>query len=115
MQTIELHQNAPLKPSIGEPCNRCGICCAAEPCPVAYVFLAQRKGRCRALLWQEENAHYACGMVVQADNYARLIPKFARRWMGRFFASRIAMGVGCDSDIEVDDVRSGAPGSCGFW
>ena len=101
MQTIDLHEQAPPKPEYGEPCNGCGVCCAAEPCPVACLFLFQFKGRCRALLWQEESARYACGMVVQPDRYSRLIPGFARRLMGAFFATRIAANKGCDADIEV--------------
>lgn len=103
MRTIELHEQAPAKPGPDAPCNGCGICCAAEPCPVAYLFLFQRSGRCRALLWQEEQARYACGMVLQPDCFSRLIPEFSRRWMGAFFATRIAAGKGCDSDIEVDE------------
>jgi len=103
METIELHEQAPLKPKPGEPCNGCGVCCAAEPCPVAILFLFQRKGRCRALLWQEEGARYACGMVVQPDCYSRLIPKVARRRVGAFFATRIAADKGCDSDIEISE------------
>jgi len=103
IQTIELHEQAPAKPSFGEACNRCGVCCATEPCPVAWLFLFQRKGRCRALLWQQESSCYACGMVVRPDCYSRLIPGFSRRWMGAFFATRIAAGKGCDSDIEICD------------
>jgi hypothetical protein len=41
-------------------------------------------------------------MVVQPDYYSRLIPGFARRWMGAFIATRIAAGKGCDSDIELE-------------
>jgi len=107
MQTIELHEQAPPKPGLGAPCNRCGVCCAAEPCPIAYLFLFQRKGRCRALLWQEESARYACGMVVRPDSYSRLIPRVFRRWIGIFVASRIAAGKGCDSSIEISEQESG--------
>jgi hypothetical protein len=102
-QTIELHEKAPSKPDFGVTCNGCGICCAAEPCPVAYLFLFQRKGRCRALLWQEDNSRYACGMVVCPDNYSRLIPRMFRKWVGAFIATRIAVGKGCDSSIEISE------------
>ena len=102
-RTIEIHQQAPAKPKWGESCNGCGICCAAEPCPIAYLFLFQRTGRCRALLWQEEMGRYVCGMVLYPDRYSRLIPKFARQWMGSFIATRIAAGIGCDSDIELSE------------
>jgi hypothetical protein len=102
-QTIELHEQAPSKPDFGVTCNGCGICCAAEPCPVAYLFLFQRKGRCRALLWQEENCRYACGMVICPDNYSRLIPRMFKKWVGAFIATRIAAGKGCDSSIEISE------------
>ncbi len=109
IQTIELHELAPAKPCVGAPCNRCGVCCAAEPCPVACLFLLQFKGRCRALMWQEESSCYACGMVVRPDYYSHVIPRFFRRWMGAFFATRIAAGTGCDSEIEIcePDVEPG--------
>jgi len=102
-QTIELDAQAPSKPVLGAPCNGCGICCAAAPCPVAILFLFQRKGRCRALLWQVENARYVCGMVVQPDYFSRVIPTFSRQWAGAFFASRISAGTGCDADIEISE------------
>lgn len=102
MQTIELHQHAPPKPRLGATCNGCGVCCAAEPCPVAFIFLLQFKGRCRALVWQDENGCYACGMVVQPDSFSPLIPAFSRSWMGAFIATRIAAGKGCDADIETE-------------
>lgn len=107
-QEVELHPLAPAKPSFGEPCNGCGICCAAGPCPVAFAFLFQFSGKCRALLWQEESARYVCGMVSCPDRYVRLIPEKWRESSGRFFASRIASGLGCDSAAEiVDDTECG--------
>ena len=101
LQSIELHVQAPPKPPLGERCNCCGVCCAAEPCPVAYVFLWQRTGRCRALLWQEEGRCYACGMVLAPDRYSWLVPRLFSAWLGVFFAGRIAAGKGCDAEIEV--------------
>ena len=103
LQVIELHPLFPPKPDYGARCNGCGMCCAAEPCPVAYVFLLQFSGKCRALLWQDETGRYQCGMVVCPDRYAGLIPERWRERAGRFFASRIATGAGCDFAAEMDD------------
>ena len=100
-QLIELHPLAPDKPDYGARCNGCGLCCAAEPCPVAFVFLFQFRGRCRALLWQEDAKRYVCGMVVFPDRYVRLIPESWRERAGRFIAKRIAAGDGCDFSAEV--------------
>jgi hypothetical protein len=104
-QIIELHPLAPPKPEYGASCNGCGVCCAVEPCPVAYLFLFQFKGRCRALLWQNDTSRYLCGMVVCPDEYVRLIPQRLRGVMGRFFSSRIAAEYGCDLSAEVIDTK----------
>lgn len=99
--TIAIHATAPAKPALGKPCNGCGVCCAAEPCPVGMLTLLQFKGACRALLWQAEHSRYACGMVVQPTAYLRWLPSCLGAWAGRLAARRIAAGRGCDADIEV--------------
>jgi hypothetical protein len=104
-QIIELHPLAPLKPEYGARCNGCEVCCACEPCPVAYVFLFQFSGRCRALLWQNDTGRYVCGMVVSPDECVRLIPTRLHGFMGRFFAARIAAEYGCDFGAEVVDTK----------
>ncbi len=101
---IELHPLAPPKPDWGARCNGCGACCAVEPCPVALLFLWQFKGRCRALLWQEDAGRYVCGMVQCPDRYVFFIFRHWREQAGRFFASRIAAGAGCDFSAEMVDV-----------
>jgi hypothetical protein len=98
-QEIELHPKSPEKPLFGTPCNGCGVCCAASLCPVAVVFLFQIKGKCRAMLWQD--GRYVCGMAVSPDLYIKLIPEKGRELSARFFASRIAAGLGCDSTAEI--------------
>ena len=100
---IELHALAPDKPDCGVRCNGCGVCCAVEPCPVGHIYLFQFRGKCRALLWQDEASRYVCGMVVCPDHYMSLIPERWREHFGKFFASRIAAGAGCDFAAEMDD------------
>jgi len=102
-QSIELHALSPSKPRLDQPCNGCGVCCAAEPCPVAVVFLFQRTGRCRALIWQDATQRYLCGMVAAPHLYSILIPKLLSKVMGGIFLRRIASGIGCDSEIELED------------
>ena len=102
MQIIELHPLAPPKPAYAARCNGCGVCCAAEPCPVAYVFLFQFRGRCRALLWQEAASRYVCGMAVCPDRYVSMLPQSWRERVGRFVLSRIASGDGCDFAAEIE-------------
>ena len=104
IHTISVHADAPPKPAEGESCNGCGICCAAERCPVAWLFLPLRRGACPALEWDAQAGRYHCGMVVAPVRYIRWLP---RRWeprASRWFASRIAAGQGCDCSItEVPD------------
>jgi len=100
---ILLHAQAPAKPASGSPCTGCGACCALEPCPLAHLFLLQFRGRCRALLWQDDASRYSCGMVAAPGRFLPWLPAILRPWASRRFIRRIAAGSGCDADIEVDD------------
>lgn len=101
---IWLRVEAPAKPVVGAHCNGCGVCCAAEPCPVARVFLWQRRGACRALVWVEANLHYRCGMLMQPANYLPYLPYLPNALhvlLGRLIGRWIAVGTACDSDAEA--------------
>lgn len=92
-QTVHLHRQAPAKPAFGQPCNGCGVCCAAEPCPLGMLLSLRRYGPCRLLRWQP-------------DGKARcsLIPPEGPRHAGhRWLLQRIGAGRGCDSDARVED------------
>jgi hypothetical protein len=117
IRTLILHADAPPKPTQGEPCNGCGICCVAERCPVGLLFLPRGGGGpCAALEWDRGAGRYLCGMVVRPANYIGWLP---RRWdgaAGRWFAYRIAAGKACDFDAtEIGDagVGRGKPGAEG--
>jgi hypothetical protein len=103
IRSIELQSQAPAKPRLGEPCNGCGICCAAEPCPVAMLFLGQGReaSPCRALQWRAADSRYVCGMAIRPGEYLHWLPVFLEARAARWFAGRIAEGRGCDADIEV--------------
>ena len=89
VQTIRIHAAAPPKPALGGACNGCGVCCAAEPCPLGVLVSGRRKGACRALRWSEAAARYRCGLATLP-----VLGPLARRLIGA--------GRGCDSDAEVD-------------
>ncbi len=91
MQIIRIHPDAPLKPAEGKPCNGCGVCCLAEPCPVGVLVSMRLRGACRALRWSDEERRYRCGVVGRGTG---LFARWARRL--------IAAGVGCDSDASVE-------------
>jgi len=99
---IWLRQQAPVKPEAGQACNGCGVCCAAEPCPVAQFFLWQRRGSCRALQWDPGQNLYRCGMLTQPAHYLFWLPKSWQGWFARRMRRWIAAGTACDSDASVE-------------
>lgn len=98
-EVIHLHRDAPAKPATGEPCNGCGVCCAAETCPVGRLIFRQRQGPCPALLWAEDK--YRCGLLLAPSRHLRWQPTWADRLAARAFARWIAAGQGCDCDYQV--------------
>ena len=100
-QTIHLHRNAPRKPAADAPCNGCGVCCAAEPCPVGSLRFLRRRGPCPALEWHGDL--YRCGLLARPRHYLQWLP---RRWEGtahRLLRRWIASGLGCDSSAVIGD------------
>jgi hypothetical protein len=97
---IAIHAAAPPKPALGAPCNGCGVCCAALPCPVSRVLLGHRHGACPALQWRAAEHRYACGMVVAPADFLHWLPPRWGPFAGRRFARWIAAGAGCDCGIE---------------
>ena len=108
-RVILLEPEAPPKPAQGAPCNGCGVCCLAEPCPLGMLLSGSRSGACKAVRWEPGARHYRCGALVDAAGvlqpllprglqWARAILAFAlRRWARRW----IAAGMGCDSSLQA--------------
>ncbi len=109
-RVIWVQPEAPPKPAVGQPCNGCGVCCLAEPCPLGAVVSLKRHGACRALVWSDTERQYRCGMLVHPTRYVglptwrpdglvnRLIRRYARRL--------IAAGIGCDAELEPQGAPS---------
>ena len=96
-RVILLHPDAPAQPRPGEPCNGCGTCCAAEPCPLGMWLSRRRQGACKALDWSETDGRYRCGVLADSR---RWLPWLPAAW-GRALARRwIAAGIGCDAALE---------------
>lgn len=96
---IAIHPAAPAKPALGAPCNGCGVCCAAEPCPVSHVLLGHRTGACPALQWHEPQRRYVCGMVMAPASFLLWLPLPLQALFRRLTRRWIAVGIGCDSDV----------------
>ena len=100
-QFISLHRAAPPKAAMGAPCNGCGVCCAAEPCPVSYWLLGHRDGACPALAWRDGAGRYFCRMVLAPGAHLPWVPLPLQALFGRVCRRWIAADLGCDSDIEA--------------
>ena len=96
---ILLHAGAPAKPVEGAACNGCGLCCAAEPCPLGMVLSRRRRGACAALQWQVQSARYRCGAITEPRRWLPWLPARAARWLALRW---VAAARGCDSDLQVD-------------
>ena len=97
---LSLHPDAPPKPDWGAACNGCGVCCAAETCPVARLRFLRRHGPCPALRWSVESGCYRCGLLSTPDQFFPL-PVRLRGVAGRVIARWIASGAGCDCSMTV--------------
>lgn len=96
---VHLHRDAPSKPAPGEPCNRCGVCCAAETCPAGRLVFRQRTGPCPALALRD--GRYACELAVMPERHIPILPLFLRPLAVRLFLRWISVGTGCDSVVNV--------------
>lgn len=100
-RVIFLHPQAPPKPAEGAACNGCGLCCAAEPCPLGALVSRRRQGTCRALQWSD-SGRYVCGLVSAPAEVLAWLPAalaplaslLARRW--------IASATGCDASLVAE-------------
>jgi hypothetical protein len=101
-QTIEIHKDAPTKPKLGTPCNGCGVCCAAEPCPVSLALLWPHTTPCKALVWREADKRYLCGMVSEPSHFVKWLPKRFNQTASKIFKRWIAADTLCDADVEMD-------------
>lgn len=113
-QTIHIHPQAPAKPAAGQPCNGCGWCCLAEPCPLGVLLSGRRRGACNALQWSAAQGLYRCA-AVQAPRQAlqearwpvlRGLARPLAGLLGALAGRWIAAGQGCDSTVEAVPMAS---------
>lgn len=101
-QLITLHASAPAKPRWGEPCNGCGACCAAEPCPVGQLRFGRRHGTCPALEWEAATGCYRCALLTDPRRLIPGLPVFLHRVTTALVRRQIAAGCGCDFDATLE-------------
>jgi len=98
---VWLHTQAPPKPPEGAPCNGCGLCCLAEPCPLGMLVSRRRTGPCTALRWSDADQRYRCGMVADPGGVTGLAHPWAVRALSALARRWIASGVGCDARLHT--------------
>ena len=103
-QRVHWQPQAPAKPALGQPCNGCGLCCLAEPCPLGIWASRRRSGPCAALCWDTGQGRYLCGVLADATQAAATQGGWRRRLWLALVRRWIAAGQGCDADLQVLDV-----------
>lgn len=99
-RVVHLHALAPAKPHTGAACNGCGLCCAAEPCPLGMLLSRRRRGACAALRWSPRERRYLCGALAEPGLWLPWLPS---RWARSLVRRWIAAGVACDADLAAVD------------
>ncbi|QEL56699.1 hypothetical protein [Chromobacterium paludis] len=102
-QVIWLKAKAPAKPAPGQPCNGCGVCCAAAPCPLSRLLLKHRAGPCPALEW--ESPRYRCGLIAHPRGHLPSLPAWLAPGFRRLARRYLAIGAGCDSLTHTEEDR----------
>lgn len=82
--------NLPVKANFGEPCTRCGQCCAAEVCGMMLSVNPEAKPPCPALGYSQEHNLFAC-TIVQVEQFTEL----EKDW---HLTKALGIGKGCDSE-----------------
>lgn len=86
------------KAPYGQPCNSCGRCCAAGPCPLGRVIFGQERGLCPALVTIRGTGKYFCGLVVAAPSFLpAAVARCGRIQTQSAAAFIISAGLGCDA------------------
>jgi hypothetical protein len=101
-QVIHIHPEASSKPALGAPCNGCGVCCLAEPCPLGQVVSRKRSGACDALRWDGAQRLYRCGVLSDTEGVLGPRWRWAAPLLHRLAVRWIAAGVGCDASLQVE-------------
>ncbi len=106
---VWLQPEASPKPALGSPCNGCGLCCLAEPCPLGMLVSRRRHGACVALRWNEPGRQYRCGLISDPAGVTGWTWPWLLRWVSALARRWVAAGQGCDADLQVHDLHQGPP------
>lgn len=88
----------PEKPLWGTACNRCGLCCLVETCPLGLLFFGPAKSPCPAL--KLDGGQSACQLIADP---AALLPPLIAADAGEMARLMLGSGEGCDSEMTEAD------------
>jgi hypothetical protein len=90
------------KPTYGEPCNNCGICCIKVQCPLSLAIFDEQD-ICPAL-GMAEMGNFGCRLVENPQAFLPDIADDVAPIMSEYHALLIGAGAGCDGqgDDEPD-------------
>lgn len=96
----------PDKPSYGQPCNGCGLCCIAVQCPVSVALFGEQE-LCPAI--EQAGNAVACGLMINTVNYVPDLPAWGGKALTETFGLIIGSGIGCDGqgadEIVTEEAR----------
>ena len=101
---VLLLRQAPSPPGAGQTCNGCGLCCAAEPCPLGALVSGRRNGRCRALAWSADACAYRCRMISRPQALWPWLPRWTVPLVSRLARRWVAAGTRCDAELTHERV-----------
>lgn len=102
-RVIHIHPQAPAQPRPGQPCNGCGVCCLAEPCPVGMLLSRRRRGACATLRWDAARLRYVCSaLALGGGRSLPLLGAWPGRLLSRLMSRWIGAGIGCDASLQTE-------------
>jgi hypothetical protein len=98
---IRLSESLPMKPTMGDACNGCGICCAIQPCAISIEIIGRSSGRCQALEVNEGRTY--CGIVRRPAYYmfGDNVDESKTGDISVLFAAALGIGIGCDASDDL--------------
>lgn len=88
----------PEKPVFGEACNRCGLCCLMETCPLGLMFFGNAHGTCPALKLDGSQSH--CQLIADP---ASLLPDLIAGEVQELATVMLVSGGRCDAANTDED------------
>lgn len=97
---MSAHFSLKQKPDYGQPCNRCGICCIRERCPVSEILFGENSRVCPALEWDENGSR--CGLIASPMKHA---PAWVIKHGVATFTQVVKQIIGADTMCDCGNVH----------